>query len=424
MSLSAPLAGPYHPGAGGTVLHPLVAIHGAGERLRLTFLTVMMLGGAFVFAEPSPYELGALAAIVAFAVTGGIILRAAHLPLLFVLLIYCFGLTVSSLPVLWRPKVLTWTIVSWYLAATALFFAAILAANTETRIRVLMKGWTIAALIAAIAGILGYFRAFPGAFDLFTLYGRAKGTFNDPNVFAPFIILPMLLAVQAFITGTRRDMVRAAPVALVLLLGLLLSFSRGAWLHFALSVAIVLFLHFVTARGPGDRARIILMVIAGSLAFVALLAVILSIDKVAELMKERATLNQSYDAGPMGRFGRHALGWQLALDRPLGIGPLQFSSFFPEDAHNVYLNSFMAGGWLSGLTYPVLVAMTAWIGFATCLVRTPWQPAAIALFATFIGLAVEGKIIDTEHWRHFWALVGMIWGLALATRLARRPVPG
>ncbi len=47
----------------------------------------------------------------------------------------------------------------------------------------------LAALIAAVCGIAGYFRLFPRAFDLFTLYGRAKGTFNDPNVFGPFLIL-------------------------------------------------------------------------------------------------------------------------------------------------------------------------------------------------------------------------------------------
>jgi len=42
-------------------------------------------------------------------------------------------------------------------------------------------------------------------------------------------------------------------------------------------------------------------------------------------------------------------------------------------------------------------------------------------------------VIDTDHWRHFFLLLGMIWGLAAATfrqaRLAKHsimpgPVPG
>ena len=35
-----------------------------------------------------------------------------------------------------------------------------------------------------------------GAADLFTLYGRAKGTFKDPNVYAPFLVLPLLFLIE------------------------------------------------------------------------------------------------------------------------------------------------------------------------------------------------------------------------------------
>ena len=64
-------------------------------------------------------------------------------------------------------------------------------------------------------------------------------------------------------------------------------------------------------------------------------------------------------SGAHGRFARHILGAIFALDLPLGIGPLQFSKYFPEDPHNSYLNAFMSGGWLSGACYPTLVALTA-----------------------------------------------------------------
>ena len=61
-----------------------------------------------------------------------------------------------------------------------------------------------------------------------------------------------------------------------------------------------------------------------------LLAALLSIDQVADLFKERAALEQSYDIGHLGRFGRYILGAELALDRPFGIGPLQFSQHLPR----------------------------------------------------------------------------------------------
>lgn len=388
------------------------------EALRLRLLFLMVLGGAFVFAEPSPYEVGALLAMAAFALTGALVLRAAFMPPVFVLAAYCLGLSASAVPVLSAAKVLPWVLVSWYLALTMVFFAMAVVADTATRMAVIVRAWTLAAVIAAIAGIAGYFRAFPGAFDLFTLYGRAKGTFNDPNVFGPFLVFPMLMAVQAFYAGGLRQALRAGLVLAVLMAGLLLSFSRGAWLNFALAAAVMTGLLLVTAGTQARRLRILLVVAAGLVLIGLFLAALLSLDSVAELMRERASLSQSYDTGPMGRFGRHAYGWQMALERPMGIGPLQFARLFPEDVHNVYLNAFMAGGWTAGIAYLVLVGLTLFVGLAAALRRAPWQPASIAVFAAFCGLAVEGAVIDTDHWRHFWALAGLSWGLAAADRVA------
>jgi hypothetical protein len=48
--------------------------------------------------------------------------------------------------------------------------------------------------------------------------------------------------------------------------------------------------------------------------------------------------------------------------------------------------------------------------------RTPWQDYAITALAAFVGEMAEGFIIDSDHWRHFFLLVGMIWGMAAATR--------
>ena len=111
------------------------------------------------------------------------------------------------------------------------------------------------------------------------------------------------------------------------------------------------------------------------------IAALLSIDIVADLFKQRASLEQSYDLGAQGRFARYALGAILALDKPFGIGPLQFSKYFPEDTHNSFLNAFMSGGWLAGACYPALVALTLVFGFRAVFVRTPWQQTTIAVFA-------------------------------------------
>ena len=113
---------------------------------------------------------------------------------------------------------------------------------------------------------------------------------------------------------------------------------------------------------------------------------------------------------------RYGLGFILALDQPFGIGPLQFSKYFPEDTHNSFLNAFMSGGWLSGACYPALIALTLVFGFRAVFVRTPWQQTTITVFAAFFGVVTESFIIDIDHWRHTFLLIGVMWGLIAAAR--------
>jgi hypothetical protein len=53
-------------------------------------------------------------------------------------------------------------------------------------------------------------------------------------------------------------------------------------------------------------------------------------------------------------------------------------------------------------------------------VRTPWQTFLIATYLSFLALTLEGFVVDTDHWRHFYLLLGLIWGLAAATVNFRR----
>jgi hypothetical protein len=48
----------------------------------------------------------------------------------------------------------------------------------------------------------------------------------------------------------------------------------------------------------------------------------------------------------------------------------------------------------------------------------------IATFAAFVGEIAEGFVVDTDHWRHFFLLLGMIWGLAAATTNQAREKSG
>jgi hypothetical protein len=60
------------------------------------------------------------------------------------------------------------------------------------------------------------------------------------------------------------------------------------------------------------------------------------------------------------------------------------------------------------------------IGFRNMLMPTPWQDFLITAYAAFIGEAVESMIIDSDHWRHFFLILGLVWGLSVATINWRR----
>jgi len=368
---------------------------------------------AIVFIEPSPYELATLAATVVFFATG-LRMRLVFMPLLLLLFLVNIGYTISAVAVFDRPNVPNWILTSWYMAVTVVLFAMVISEDSTARLDMLRRGLIVGALIASLAGIAGYFNLIPGGRDLLTLYDRARGTFKDPNVLGAFLILPALFALQSVVSDKFGKALRSAVAFAVISLAILLSFSRAAWGGLIVTAGFMLVMMVLTSRSQAQRSRIIVMALVAVVMAAALVAVLLSFDSIAQLFKQRASLDQSYDSGRFGRFGRHVLGAEMALGLPFGIGPLQFNRFFPEDTHNSYLNAFMSGGWLSGACYPALVFITVLTGFRYIFVRVPWQPTYLAIFAAFLGTVGESFIIDTDHWRHFWMMLGVMWGMFVA----------
>src|ERR1700704_5804855 len=299
---------------------------------------------AIVFIEPSPYELITLTAAIIFLATG-LRLRLVFMPLLLLLFLINVGYSIGAVPLLDRPEVANWIATSWYMAVTVIFFATVISEDTAARLDMLRRGLIVGALIAASAGIAGYFNLVPGGYDLLTLYGRARGTFKDPNVLGAFLILPALFVLQGVVSDNLGRSLRSTISLAIMALAILLAFSRAAWGGLAITSAFMLALMVLTSRSRAQRSRIIVMAVVAVIVVVMLIAVLLSFDSIGEMFKQRASFDQSHDEGRFGRFGRHILGAEMALDLPFGIGPLQFHKYFPEDTHNSYLNAFMSGGW-------------------------------------------------------------------------------
>jgi len=382
------------------------------ERLLLVVLYVAVLASSVAVIEPSPHD-GLMGVLAVACVIAGVRFHRKLTLLFILLLIWNVSGLMSLLNVVGEEKTTTFAITSLYLAVAALIWACLFAENTMMRLAVLRNAYILTATIGALAGISGYLRAFPHAFEMFAHDGRALGMFKDPNVYAPFLIWPTLIIVERMLT--RRIALRDIVVSGILLLALLLAFSRGAWFHFAVSGVAMAALCLATAPTMRARLRIINLGVIAIVAMAGLVVVLLSIPSIGSMFTERAQLIQSYDVGEGGRFRLQELALGAVLQYPNGMGPFGFASTQTNQQHNVYLQGFLVYGWTGGIAYILLVCSTLLIGLRTAFVRTPWQPYAIVTFAVFVGEVAEGFIIDSDHWRHFFLLLGLTWGLMVAT---------
>jgi hypothetical protein len=381
------------------------------ESLVLGLLALTMLVSFMVSIEPAPYEGCMLLLAVALLISGAK-LDAILLPLLGLIALWAAAGSFAVLQVAFDHTAVIYLAITIYLALNTVIFACLLGENTQRRLQVLLNWYVVAATISAGLGTLAYFGVLPGA-DMFLLNGRASGGFKDPNVFGPFLILPLLHLIQVFIYKGFRPLAMAALV--IILMGLFFSYSRGAWGHFVASSLVMLGLMFVTSPTAAFRLRLITLSVVAVFGVAVLLVVLLSIPSIQNMFAERANLVNYYDTGEYGRFGSQAAGFRRIFEFPVGLGPKQFSMMFGMDPHNVYLASLYAYGWIGALAYYGFVISTVIVGLRGVFVRAPWQPALIAFLGTFVGVAAEGYIIDTDHWRHFFLLAGGIWGLTIAS---------
>lgn len=374
--------------------------------------TLWLLGASsgLALVEPSPYEVVFLLSLFVFALTG-IRFSQKLLPLAVLLLGYNIGGIVSLIPWMGDGDAVRFTAVSVYLMITAVFIAGIMSQDAAGRLETLRRGYLFAAWIAGLAGLLGYFDI-AGLGSIFTLYGRAAGTFKDPNVLGPYLALPIVYVLQRILTG-QVGMLRGLATLSIPLAALFFTFSRGAWGVLVVSTALMITLTFLTAPSAASRGRIVAMSLAAFVAMIAALLVALSFEDIRSVFDARASLDQEYDQGVTGRFGNQLRAIPMLLDAPNGFGPLQFRWLFNQaDPHNVYINAFASYGWLGGFSWISLMVATCYVGWRVVFRPGPTQLHAIAIWSVLFVTILQGFQIDSDHWRHLYLMLGLIWGLA------------
>jgi O-antigen ligase len=405
-----------HP-ASGLVLQPNAGSSAAlAQRLLNFVLFITVLTSGIAFIEPSPHD-GLIFVLLLTCVMARVPLDRKLLPFLLLIIFWLVGGAASLIQVGDDGKSIQYFGTSTYLGIAAIMFACLFSDGDMVRLKILRRAYILAALYATLAGYIGFFHLMPHS-DIFLLYDRVSGTFKDPNVFGPFLIYPLLLLTIGILTQGLS--VARLTTTVFLLGGLFLSFSRGAWFHFVLSALICIAVLYVTSPDPRMRGRIVVFAVAALIGMALLLIALTSIDSVHDMLLQRAKAVQPYDVGSAGRFGLQELALSVILDHPNGMGPNQFGIMYGGQQHNVYMQCFLVYGWLGGAVYIAIVLLTLKVGFRNMLMPAPWQGYLIAAYAAFVGEAVESFIIDSDHWRHFFLLMGLVWGLSVASINLRR----
>jgi O-antigen ligase/polysaccharide polymerase Wzy-like membrane protein len=379
----------------GTVLALAVARYEAAVGLGMVLLGV-------VFVQPAPPD-AIFAIVMAVAlVTGRFKIERAPLSILALTGALILLNVASTVEAVDPTRAATYMAITLYLAVFAVWFSGYL--DSPRRARLVVIGYLVAALSSSVIGTLAVFGLFPSP-ETFTLAGqRAKALFEDPNVYGPFLIPIALIVIEEILTPRllKARTITKVAMLIVLMFGLLFSYSRGAWINFSIAI-VVLLVVMGSRRGGGKRAATLIVILSlGGMLGGGVLYATGSLD----FLQERAKL-QSYDTE---RFQAQRRGVQFGEQHLLGIGPGQFEVRAPVPSHNLYVRSLSEQGFLGLFTMLALVLTTLVLAARNAVLgRDSFGIGSAALLGAWLGMAVESFVIDSLHWRHLWLVAALIW---------------
>lgn len=357
--------------------------------------------------------------------------------------------------------------ITMYLAGSWLLFISIRTEYHRDFVKAALHGYCIAATMAALTGILATMQFIP--FWEHLTYGglRAQSLFKDPNVFGPFLVPMVLYALDHANRSVGKQSWRWLILAGVLASAVVLSFSRGAWLNFLVSMVVFLALH-MTRTIPFAR-RLKNAVVAGLISL-CILGLAMTRPEIPSLLLARVKL-QHYDydrfenqlaivktvspglsqrdstadtdpevdpnnnsqssstshANPKVDLSNNSqsnstsqTSSEVDTDNTSaqsgaasrvwttlwGRGPGQSEVWFGMSPHNLYLRVWFEHGivGLVGLLALIVLSLRK-----LCVHSRSGSTLATVILASIIGILVNSMFIDTHHWRHFWVLLAIPW---------------
>jgi putative inorganic carbon (hco3(-)) transporter len=277
--------------------------------------------------------------------------------------------------------------------------------------------------LVAVAAVTGALVAAGGALISFFVLdeARASGPLEDPNDLAYVIVaaLPLLVVAVSRLRHRRWAISLVAVVAVVLILGMAVTLSRGGML--ALGAAALWLV-----------ARKVVPVKAVAAVVLAALAAVLLAFVVAEPLMARALDQKSYVAGSNvdSRSFRGQIAARILAEHPvLGVGPGGFRSEYagvsrnaePAEqtpvAHNMYLEVAAELG-LVGFAAFVCTIGAALLATERAL-RAGAEPWVVfGVQASLLAVLVASTFLSEQYYMPLWSMIAV--GCALQLRAETR----
>lgn len=307
---------------------------------------------------------------------------------------------IASMPHLGETGVIFELISKTFAVSIGITCALVAMSWNRRHFETFMRVYIVSCVICSMLGTIG----FALQTELLTWDGRAKSFIDDPNMYGSFL-LPALMFCAYFLSRGQGSKLFHITALGVVLLGIMLSFSRVAVVAALLCLLAYVFFH--NRRNPGRLLIIVAgLLVAGVAAFAA--ASLASPEFMAKLL-DRMTFAKAYDVGENGRYGRYLQVLPMIATNPIGVGVMQLEKIFPEPIHNIWLSSFVNYGWGGGLSWVALIVGSFVVSIRNY--RRGVNEITIAILISLTGIVLCASLHEGEHWRQMWLCIGLLWGL-------------
>ncbi len=382
------------------------------------FYGTAFLQGALLFLGGTNLSLFEIGAVAIFCATGMYTLfkttKLSFLKEKPVLTLILFGLLVLVQAFFSADGDTLFAVTTLYLMSIALIIRY-WAHEIRSLSSILLKGYTLGALLASCVGLGAYVTALAFHTTAHLPYFWPDKTrlivfFDDPVVYGAFLVAPLMyLATRAMYekVHTQKYVVFLYGAVLLLFTNLILTGSRGAWLNLLVASSVFFLLY-----SPSHTRELWYRMTTLLIPCIVIGILIIFVIPLNGRTYYEATLRDRHQSSDMPRLHNLTSAPDKLFNRNItetlfGSGSGSYEKTTPSgfSAHNTYLRIMYEQGMMGLSLYGCLffiVLMSLW----KRRISEPYTSAL--LFSLCIGILVQGMFVDTLHWRHVWVMIGVL----------------